>query len=253
MFVSISDLVKSLDLNLNSLEIELDATEEAEHSLKFNFEINPEEFLDFAIKDIEKAGKHGLVNALSNAKRAIDCQIDGILMCFGIDPKETGKILKRLDVEKIDDLPTRLHLLQEMGIIGSGIIRKIRQKRNYLEHEYKCPDQQEVEDAVEIAQLFIDASNNILQHFADFAVYDRSNPKKHKILFTLYDGNKNCLSLTGIPDMENDNVYSETRLEGEHIVIAARLAIALRTNRKVEQATHSFIKMLGSVSSSSQK
>ena len=53
-------------------------------SLNYELEIEPEEFLIYAAKDFLCKEKHGFINALSNCKRAIDCQIATIFQCFGL-------------------------------------------------------------------------------------------------------------------------------------------------------------------------
>lgn len=47
------------------------------------FDISPNEFLKYAENDLKSKVEHRNVNALSNAKRAIDCQIEGLLKLFG--------------------------------------------------------------------------------------------------------------------------------------------------------------------------
>src|SRR5579859_7489665 len=55
------------------------------------FEIRPDDFITFAKADFFKADTRGLVNALSNAKRAIDCQTDAFLIANGLDPDKLDK------------------------------------------------------------------------------------------------------------------------------------------------------------------
>src|SRR5947209_8565996 len=50
----------------------------------FTFDIRPNDFLRFAKQDFETTDTRGIVNALTNAKRAIDCQTDKILSIFKI-------------------------------------------------------------------------------------------------------------------------------------------------------------------------
>lgn len=51
-----------------------------------NFDITPRDFLDFAEKDLEQPNSiHSLVNATSNLKRAIDCQLDSFLILLNLD------------------------------------------------------------------------------------------------------------------------------------------------------------------------
>ena len=58
------------------------------NNIGVDFEINPEDFLQFAKSDYREGTKKGLVNSLTNCKRAIDCGIDKILKTYGFDPTE---------------------------------------------------------------------------------------------------------------------------------------------------------------------
>lgn len=103
--------------------------------------LTPAEYLTFAEKDLRLGGSRGLVNALANAKRAIDCQIFNLLSSLGI-PEPSS-------------FPGRLEALHTLGLLAPRIIRKIVQLRNILEHEYYLPKLTEVEDAVDITALFV--------------------------------------------------------------------------------------------------
>ena len=103
------------------------------------------------------------MNALSNSKRAINCQIDKMLLCYGINAKKW----------KLTNLPKKLELLQELNIIAPNIVRKIIRMRNDLEHEYKHPEKEKVEDAIDISNLFIEASNRKLEIWEHFYIVDK--------------------------------------------------------------------------------
>lgn len=105
--------------------------------------IAPSEYLEFAEKDLRRGGVRGLVNALSNSKRAIDCQIANLLLALGLSA--TG------------NFPSRVEKLQSLGLIAPRILRKIVQLRNALEHDYHKPTIAQVEDAVDIATLFLES------------------------------------------------------------------------------------------------
>jgi len=47
--------------------------------LNHEFEIKPKDFLNYSKKDFKAKNERGNINALTNAKRAIDCQTDKIL------------------------------------------------------------------------------------------------------------------------------------------------------------------------------
>lgn len=258
MITTVEEAIKALKLNFDALKVEGDNDREYEATLAYNFDISPEEFLEFAIEDVEKPNKRGLVNALSNAKRAIDCQVDKILFCFGIRPDKSVKILQKLNLPRLNDLPAKMQVLQEIGIVAPRVIRKVVQKRNYLEHEYKCPEQEQVEDAVDIAQLFIEASNKTLHTFAGFAIYDHSDDKQHKAIFVDYkeeeDEGKFMINvlLEDIPAIGGskglESIFEEALLD-YYSVPMARLAIALKNNRRRDEAIHNCTAFLHRLSS----
>lgn len=159
--MDLKDLLKTVKLDWNNIYIDRDHTDRLE-DVKC-FDINPEDFLEFSKKDIESKDIRGNVNALSNSKRAIDCQIAKILFCFGINK----------DKWDLPNFPPKRELLEELGIVSPNIIRRIVAKRNYLEHEYKNPDETSVLDAIDVASLFIEASNKKLDVWVRFSIMDK--------------------------------------------------------------------------------
>ena len=78
-------------------------TMHGEYSFDCDFNISPDEFINYAKKDIVLADKHGLVNAMSNAKRAIECQADTVLDSLtGVELKRRNGLdtLPRFDVRR---------------------------------------------------------------------------------------------------------------------------------------------------------
>ena len=112
--------------------------------------IKPKEYLEFAERDIQGKDLRGAVNALSNSKRAIDCQVENIIASFGLPKKR--------------NFPERLELIQSLGLVAPRIVRKIVQTRNLIEHGYAHVGVADAEDAVDIATLFVEATNKIFQH-----------------------------------------------------------------------------------------
>lgn len=111
------------------------------------FEINPVDFLNFAEQDL-KDGKdeRNLVNSLSNVKRALDCQIELLIYDCGYS--------KRAKKERWN-FPEKLKFLKTQNIVAPRILKKINTLRNLLEHEFKKPGLDKVEDALDVVTLFI--------------------------------------------------------------------------------------------------
>ncbi len=119
------------------------------------FQTNPKDFLSFAKKDLASDCSHNTVNALSNIKRAIHCQVDTILMAFHLYEKAQKKEWS---------FPKRIECLNTIGIVSPKVLERINRKRNLLEHEYELPEKDSVEDAHDIAILFMMHTNHYLDN-----------------------------------------------------------------------------------------
>jgi len=145
--------------------------------LGYDFDIDPHEFLSFAKSDRKEGGKRGKVNALSNAKRAIDSQIDRIFKSIGYDvgslPPYFSEFVKEFCDENTD-IPFKLRIINAFGIAPGGVISDIRTLRNKTEHEYMMPTEVDVKNAVEIAELFLSATERHLMTVWSFQISDTS-------------------------------------------------------------------------------
>jgi hypothetical protein len=178
------------DLNLGSLRdflgdlsnVYLDSY--SNHDVQTSFQRKPHDFLRFAQYDLDNRYEHHLINALSNLKRAIDCQLDTLLVGFGLYGEARKKKLS---------FPKKVALLNSFGIISPRILKRINQKRNLLEHEYVSPAKDDVEDALDIANLFIAYTDKFIQRaLHDCEPYHKK--RKESFLFCL-DYKKNRLKL----------------------------------------------------------
>ena len=124
------------------------------NSVKTTFQIKPKKFLRFAEYDLNNSYEHNQVNAIANVKRAIDCQIDSLLFGFGLFEESKKRNL---------NFPQKVSWMNSLGIISPRILKKINQKRNLLEHEYVCPNKEDVEDALDVATLFIAYTEKFLK------------------------------------------------------------------------------------------
>ena len=153
--MNILQLIKDkLKIDFTSTIIELDSGSGTENP----FDLSARDFLRFAKFDFKSNDKKGNINALTNAKRAIDCQIDSAFTIFGIEydkiPNSSNKIIELSGLKNLD-LPHKLKLIQAVDFAPSGLISKTRTLRNKLEHYYKIPEKEEVHDAIELAELFV--------------------------------------------------------------------------------------------------
>lgn len=117
-------------------------------------EISPLEFLTQAENDFLTGGNASFVNTVTNAKRAISCQMDQLLLTFGYQPY-AWNIIKKLES------------IRALGLLTPAILRKVSKTRNLLEHEYVRPTQNEVEECLDIATLFVMANVSLFNPFGD--------------------------------------------------------------------------------------
>jgi hypothetical protein len=132
------------------------------------FEIKPKEFLEYSYQDFELDGNRSLINALSNVKRAIECQSDIIHFSLGMTYKNIS-------------FPMKIENIQKMGISPAIFLKHINNIRVDLEHFYKIPDRNKVEDAIQIAQLFLDVTTLSLTSFwSDFQIYNENEEEQQR-------------------------------------------------------------------------
>lgn len=123
------------------------------------FETMPSEFISFAEQDLQANFGHKYINALSNAKRALDCQADRLLKLFGYYEEAQDKFW---------GFPKKIELIQRFDILAPRVLNKINKTRNLMEHQYVKPNASQVEDFLDIVSLFIAStdrytSNSIIE------------------------------------------------------------------------------------------
>ncbi|KOY28426.1 hypothetical protein NDJ59_22705 [Vibrio parahaemolyticus] len=112
-----------------------------------NFDLTPRDFLDFAEKDLAHSESvHSLVNATSNLKRAVDCQLDCFLVLLNLDKFYRSK---RLGVDR------KLGFLERAGLFRSKSLEKLNKMRNELEHQYAMPKISDVEVYFDLVVAFV--------------------------------------------------------------------------------------------------
>jgi len=145
------------NLNLKQV-INILKREDCQCSLRWQkaklYEIDAEEFFSFAKQDLE-GSQRGRVNALSNARRAIVCRIDEILKLLNF---------KHFASKERWNLRYKMEVLKTFDVLTPGILtRLIARKRNLLEHEYIRPDEDESRDVVDVAELFLKATEPYIE------------------------------------------------------------------------------------------
>ncbi len=154
--------------NIEKLEFQPDSGT----PLDYKFEIEPEDFLSYAENDLS-VNPPQLINALSNAKRAIDCSIKKTLMVFSLKPKE-------------NNFPSKVKTIEEIGIIAPRILNRVIKNRNFVEHDYKKPTEKDVIDAVDIAHLFVSSIRGTLRLLTDNFIISEDALSDGKLKSCLY-------------------------------------------------------------------
>ena len=122
------------------------------------FELGPADYVQQAEADLLQEADGANLNAVSNAKRAISCQIDEILLYFGYSALRW-------------DNRRKISTVASMGITAPRILGKLNATRNLLEHSYRRVSRSEAEDAVDVATLFVAAASPVLHLFpGDFSI-----------------------------------------------------------------------------------
>ena len=131
--------------------------------------VKPIDYLNFARRDIVEGDGRALVNALSNIKRAIDCQLDVLLEMYG---------LLKLSMKKKWSFPKKIEVIRKIGVVAPNILKLINSRRIQLEHYHKKPIKKEVVEFLDIAELFIELFKFrahrielLIDYYKDFAFW----------------------------------------------------------------------------------
>jgi hypothetical protein len=140
-------------LGLSKNEVMLEGQPEGRMEFGGEFDISPEQFLAQAQADFEAGGTIRRLNSLTNSKRAIQAQVDRLILAVGLEPK--GIKTKE-----------KWALLRDIGFIAPRILHRTNDARNRLEHEYTPPTDGEVEDALDLAMLFMESGGRGIASFS---------------------------------------------------------------------------------------
>ena len=60
------------------------------------------------------------------------------------------------------DFPTKLELIQDVGLLPTLMLKNINDERNLIEHDYQIPNEKRTREVIDVAELLYMASENIL-------------------------------------------------------------------------------------------
>ena len=110
------------------------------------YEISAEGFLGFAERAIDTGTTEGLVNAVANLKRALDCGMDAFFESINL----RGVFAKNnLKFEK------KTQFMADIGLFPIRSINKLNLIRNKMEHEYRKPEISDLHTYYELVWSFI--------------------------------------------------------------------------------------------------
>jgi hypothetical protein len=116
-------------------------------------QLEARDFLRFAAEDSKDLSEgRNRVNCLSNCKRAIDAQLDRLISQLGFRP---------VSKKERWNSPKKIDFILNSGLVAPRILQRLNQLRNRLEHEFAGPTAKEVEDALDVATLFISYAENV--------------------------------------------------------------------------------------------
>ena len=134
------------------------------------FALTPKKYLEFAETDLgqKDVSPRPALNALSNIKRAADCQADTLLKFWGLyDHSKKNNFRFYHKVE----------LIKRTGIMAPGLLNRINSYRNSAEHDYEVPELDKIKDYYDMVSIFIEYSNVYMKY--DFnnseVVFDPDN------------------------------------------------------------------------------
>jgi hypothetical protein len=148
-------------------------TSYSSETLKTRFDISPQDFIKYSEIDLSNNYDHNIINALSNSKRALDCQLDTLLVAFGyydLSQKESWSF------------PKKLELISDLGVIAPRVLTKINKQRNLLEHQFIKPQKEQVEDFLDIAMLFIASTDKYSLKFISHITYSNDSSNTNFVL-----------------------------------------------------------------------
>lgn len=127
--------------------------------IEYDSSISPAKYLSFSKKDLEvEKSERTLINAISNAKRALHLQVETISKAFGFKFRKSKNNVNFHDY---------LEYCEKCGVLTPKILKSINKIRNAVEHEYYIPTEIETEEFIDIIELFLAATDKYVYQFPE--------------------------------------------------------------------------------------
>jgi hypothetical protein len=180
------------------------------------YEMKAEEYLIFAKQDAKDDSEKGMVNALNNADHAIRCRVDELLRLLNLNAFSSRKSW---------NLGKKMQALEDLGIPNPEILKRmVTSKRNRAQHKHVRAERQEVIDSVELANLFLVATDRYIEkgHLVSATIADISWFKPPILAPTWFRGELGQIVTTkyGFEDGSNYEYQLVFDLENETITLS---------------------------------
>lgn len=116
--------------------------------------LSASDLLDFAIADLKDGDSAGsasprhLVNALSNAKKSLHLRLEDVCLGFGCG-----------SLKSVKSFPKLIAYARNCGVVAPRVLERLNSRRNLVEHEFDVPMKNDVENFVDVVQLFLAATD----------------------------------------------------------------------------------------------
>ncbi len=227
--------LRSLFERLELREHDVEKSVSGGSPLSSAFRVDAEDFLH-AAEDAFELKNYS--SALTDAKRAIHCQIDEVLASLGYSWKRTP-------------LKKKLEIIRKCGFAAPRVIHRVNAARNLLEHEYVNPSASKTEEALDIATLFVNATKRHLESFMGDFYVGRSSERVDTFHFSrelvfAFDEETKAFRITALehvrPELEGrfGSVLGKTKVgaTSELFPTLIKLTVAGDRNEKIIIALH---------------
>tara|TARA_R110001583_G_scaffold18574_1_gene73774 strand:+ start:557 stop:1192 length:636 start_codon:yes stop_codon:yes gene_type:complete len=179
------------------------------------------DYFDFALKDFESGdGERFKINAFSNAKRALHLQVETLANAFGF---------KKAFNNKTPNFHDYLKYCNKCGVITPRILKKLNKIRNAVEHDYYSPTKDEVENIIDVVELFLAATERYIFQFPvelEFLPFKFENDNLPRINAIKISANSGVLTLS----LDNGGGLSVDSKEDNFFIWLKHLNFAMYRN-----------------------
>ena len=201
---NITEVKDIVQIILRTDEIERDGINGSNISIPI-YDISSEEFLGFAENAIASETKEGMVNTISNLKRALDCEMDMFFESINV---------KRIFDKKNLKFEKKSQFLADIGLFPIQTINKLNFMRNKLEHEYKTPEIYDLHTYYELVWSVVKILDLYLELlFTNGEINLELHVEKNVYYFTMKHDIKGCAFIFEIIDWTKGKEREQKRLD----------------------------------------